>query len=157
MIKIGDSIPAAKITAITADGQDTVPANELLAGKKAVIFALPGAFTPTCSQAHLPGYVVKSDEFKAKGVDMVACLSVNDSFVMKAWQEQQNAEQITMLADGDAELTQALGLVLDTGNFGGVRSQRYAMVVEDGKVTHLNVEEPQAFDVSDADTLLGLV
>lgn len=154
MIKIGDAIPAVDITVIDAGGQNTVSATEYFAGKKIVMFALPGAFTPTCSEAHLPGYVVNVDAIKAKGVDTVACLSVNDSFVMKAWQQAQNAEHIAMIADGNADLTKALGLTLDTGAFGGVRSQRYSMIVENGTVTGLNVEEAKGFEVSDAETML---
>ncbi|MFT6407332.1 MAG: peroxiredoxin [Arenicella sp.] len=154
MIKVGDSIPAASITVISKSGQDNVSAADYFAGKKAVLFALPGAFTPTCSEAHLPGFVVKYDDIIAKGVDLVACLSVNDAFVMKAWQAAQNAEHIEMIADGGAALTKAMDLVLDTADFGGIRSQRYSMIIDNGKVTHLNVEEG-GFDVSDADTILG--
>lgn len=154
MIKVGDSIPAANITAISKDGQDNVSAADYFAGKKAVLFALPGAFTPTCSEAHLPGFVVKYDDIIAKGVDLVACLSVNDSFVMKAWQGAQNAENIVMIADGGAALTKAMDLVLDTADFGGTRSQRYSMIIDKGVITHLNVEEG-GFEVSDADTILS--
>ncbi len=157
MINIGDSIPAVDITVVYSDSQETVSAATFFAGKKVVMFALPGAFTPTCSQSHLPGYVVKADEFKAKGIDAIACLSVNDSFVMKAWQEQQNAENIVMVADGSAALSKALGLEMDTAGFGGVRSQRYAMIVDNGVVTQLNVEKPQAFEVSDAESMLALL
>ncbi len=155
MIKIGDSIPSANITVIDKDGQNSVSAADYFAGKKVVLFALPGAFTPTCSEAHLPGYVVKYDEFATHGVDAVACLSVNDAFVMKAWQQQQNAENLVMIADGGAALTKALDLVLDTSDFGGVRSQRYSMLIEDGKVSQLNVEAASSFEVSDADTMLS--
>ncbi|TYK66685.1 peroxiredoxin [Colwellia echini] len=127
---------------------------ELFANKKVVLFAVPGAFTPTCSEAHLPGYVVLADEFKAKGVDAIICLSVNDAFVMSAWGAAQNAENIMMLADGDGSYTKALGLSMDTAGFGGIRSQRYAMVIENGKVTHLNVEPPKSFEVSKAEEVL---
>ena len=154
MIQVGDSIPDATITVIDKDGQNNVSANEYFAGKKAVLMALPGAFTPTCSETHLPGFVVSFDEIMAKGVDVVACLSVNDSFVMKSWQDNQNAEHIAMIADGGAALTKAMDLVLDTGDFGGVRSRRYSMIVDDGKVTHLNLEEGGSFEVSGADTIL---
>lgn len=154
MIQIGDTIPNVNITVVTPNGQDTISAAEYFADKKAVLFAVPGAFTPTCSEAHLPGYVVNYDNITAKDVDTVACLSVNDSFVMKSWQEQQNAENIVMIADGGAALTKALDLVLDTADFGGVRSQRYSMLIENGKVTQLNVEAPKSFEVSDADTIL---
>ena len=124
-------------------------------GKKVVLFALPGAFTPTCSAAHLPGYVVHADDLKAKGVDMIACLSVNDAFVMQAWGQAQNAENLTMIADGGGALTKALGLVLETGDFGGTRSQRYAMVLDDGVVKLLNVEAPNSFEVSKAEVVLS--
>lgn len=153
MIKIGDKIPSSSITVITKDGQETISAADFFAHKKAVLFALPGAFTPTCSEAHLPGYVVKFDDIIAKGADVIACLSVNDAFVMKAWQTTQNAEKIVMIADGGAALTKALGLVLDTADFGGIRSQRYSMIIDNGQVTQLNVES-DGFEVSDADTML---
>ncbi len=155
MIQVGDKMPAINVTVASADGHKAVSAAELFAGKKVVLFALPGAFTPTCSAAHLPGYVVHADAFKAKGVDMVACLSVNDAFVMHAWGVAQNAEHITMIADGGAALTKALGLVMETGDFGGTRSERYAMVLEDGVVTLLNVEAPNSFEVSKAETVLN--
>lgn len=155
MIKVGDKIPNVKITVITKEGQDSVTTTDFMAGKKVVLFALPGAFTPTCSEAHLPGYVVKYDDLKAKGADVVACLSVNDAFVMKAWQDTQNAENLTMIADGGGTLTQALGLTLDTGDFGGTRSQRYSMLIDDGVVKTLNIEQGKDFSVSDADTMLS--
>lgn len=155
MIKIGDTIPDATITVIDSSGQNNVPASEYFAGKKAVLFALPGAFTPTCSETHLPGFVVQHDEIKAKGVDVIACLSVNDSFVMKAWQDTQNAEHLAMVADGGGALTNAMDLVLDTGDFGGTRSRRYSMIIDDGKVTHLNLEEGGGYEVSGADTILS--
>ena len=155
MIQSGDTIPSINITVIDNKGQNTVSANDYFAGKKVVLFAVPGAFTPTCSESHLPGYVVKADEIKAKGVDAIACLSVNDSFVMKSWQDAQNAEHIAMIADGSAALTKALGLEIDTADFGGLRSQRYSMIVDNGVVTQLNVEAPQAFAVSDAETALS--
>jgi peroxiredoxin len=155
MIKVGDAVPNTKITVIDAEGENTVSAQEYFSGKKAVLFAVPGAFTPTCSNTHMPGYVVNVDEIKAKGVDTVACLSVNDSFVMKAWQADQNAEHIAMVADGSADLTKALGLEMDTGPFGGVRSQRYSMIIDNGVVSQLNVEKPKEFEVSDAKTILS--
>ena len=121
------------------------------------MFALPGAFTPTCSAAHLPGYVVKADELKAKGIDRIVCLSVNDAFVMKAWGEQHNVEdRVMMIADGSADFTRAVGLDLDLSQRGmGTRSQRYAMIVNDGVVELLNVEAPMKFEVSDSDTILA--
>lgn len=155
MAQVGDKIPSAEITVIDKDGQKNVAASDYFAGKKVVLFALPGAFTPTCSEAHLPGFVVHYDDIIAKGVDAVACLSVNDAFVMKAWQAAQNAEHIAMVADGGAALTKALDLVLDTAGFGGIRSQRYSMIVDNGEITSLNVEEGGGFEVSGADTILS--
>lgn len=157
MIKQGQSLPAATLSQLTADGMVNHNVQELFAGKKVVLFAVPGAFTPTCSEAHLPGYVVHADTFKAKGVDLIACVAVNDAFVMKAWGEAQNASELLMLADGDASFTKALGLEMDTGSFGGIRSQRYAMIIEDGVVTTLNIEEGKAFEASKAETLLALL
>jgi len=155
MIKVGDAIPGTSITVINQQGQDSVSAAEFFAGKKVVLFAVPGAFTPTCSEAHLPSFVVKYDDIAAKGVDAVACLSVNDSFVMTSWQNAQNAENLTMIADGGAALTKEMGLVLDTADFGGIRSIRYSMIVDNGTVTHLNLEEGTGYEVSDADTILS--
>ncbi|WP_217517677.1 peroxiredoxin [Vibrio metschnikovii] len=157
MIKQGQSLPAATLSQLTADGMVNHNVQELFAGKKVVLFAVPGAFTPTCSEAHLPGYVVHADTFKAKGVDLIACVAVNDAFVMKAWGEVQNASELLMLADGDASFTKALGLEMDTAGFGGIRSQRYAMIIEDGVVTTLNVEEAKTFEASKAETLLALL
>ncbi|MRI34659.1 peroxiredoxin [Endozoicomonas sp. OPT23] len=151
MIQTGDKLPTVSLS--LTDGE-SVNSTDFFAGKKVVLFALPGAFTPTCSAAHLPGYVVLADQIKEQGVDEIACLSVNDSFVMKAWGESQNAEHLTMIADGNAEFTRAIGLDMNTGSFGGVRSQRYAMIVEDGVVTLLNVEAAKSFDVSNAETIL---
>ncbi|WP_404851783.1 peroxiredoxin [Colwellia sp. MB02u-6] len=127
---------------------------ELFANKKVVMFAVPGAFTPTCSVTHLPGYVVSADELKAKGVDAIICVAINDAFVMSAWGKAQNAENLMMLADGDGSYTKALGLEMDTAAFGGLRSQRYSMVIDNGVVTNLNVEKPQEFEISDAETIL---
>ncbi|WP_417227913.1 peroxiredoxin [Amphritea sp.] len=157
MIQVGDKIPAISVSTIFAGETAAVSTEQLFADKKVVLFALPGAFTPTCSSSHLPGYIVKADDILSKGVDLIACLSVNDAFVMKAWVESQNAEQITMVADGGAELTKALGLEMDSGSFGGVRSRRYAMIVEDGVVTALNIEEPKTFEVSSAEAILELL
>ncbi len=154
MIQVGENIPAVSITIILGGEQKTVAANDYFSGKKVVLVAVPGAFTPTCSESHLPGFVVKYDEVIDKGVDEVICLSVNDSFVMKSWQDAQNAEKITMLADGGATFTRSLGLEIDTGDFGGVRSRRYSMVIDNGVVTVLNAEEKTGFEVSDVDTLL---
>ncbi|EEX66497.1 peroxiredoxin [Vibrio metoecus] len=155
MIQIGQTLPDAQLSQRTSEGTLTHSVKTLFANKKVVLFAVPGAFTPTCSEAHLPGYVVFADQFKEKGVDVIACVSVNDAFVMKAWGEAQNASEILMLADGDASFTKALGLEMDTGNFGGVRSQRYAMVIENNVVTLLNVEPPKTFELSKAETVLA--
>lgn len=157
MIAIDQPLPAGEFTVITDEGKQTLDTRTLFAGKKVVLFAVPGAFTPTCSNAHLPGYVVLADEFNARGVDALYCLSVNDAFVMKAWQDAQGAQAITMLADGDAGWTRALGLEKETGAFGGVRAQRFALIAEDGVVRALRVEAPGKFEVSDAASLLALV
>lgn len=155
MIAQGQTLPDATLSQLGKEGMINHKVKELFAGKKAVLFAVPGAFTPTCSEAHLPGYVVQADELKAKGVDIIACVSVNDAFVMKAWGEAQNAGEIMMLADGDGAFAKALGLEMDTGAFGGLRSQRYAMVIDDGVVSLLNVEAPKTFEVSKAETILA--
>ncbi|MEW4340209.1 peroxiredoxin [Vibrio diabolicus] len=155
MIQQGQALPVATLSELTADGMVNHDVTELFANKKVVLFAVPGAFTPTCSEAHLPGYVVLADELKAKGVDLIACVSVNDAFVMQAWGEAQNASEILMLGDGDASFTKALGLEMDTGGFGGIRSQRYAMIIENDIVTKLNVEEPKEFEASKAETILA--
>ncbi|MFC0118609.1 peroxiredoxin [Pseudoalteromonas xiamenensis] len=154
MIEQGQALPQGVLAELTSDGVVNHETATLFAGKKVVVFAVPGAFTPTCSAAHLPGYVTLADKIKAKGVDLIACVSVNDAFVMKAWGDAQNAQEIAMLADGDGSFTKALGLEMDTGAFGGVRSQRYAMIVENGVVTALNVEAPKSFEVSKAEVIL---
>lgn len=156
-IQVGDKVPSVNLQHMGADGVETMSSDDLFAGKKVVLFALPGAFTPTCSAAHLPGYVVASDDLLAKGVDRIVCLSVNDAFVMDAWGKQHNADdQVMMIADGSGHFTTAVGLELDLDAAGlGLRSQRYAMVVNDGVVEVLNVEAPQAFEVSDAQTILS--
>lgn len=155
MIEQGQSLPQHTFSHLTNEGMQTLTTDTLFANKKVILFAVPGAFTPTCSNTHLPGYVVHFDQFKALGVDSIICLSVNDAFVMKAWGEQQNAENIVMLADGDASFTTALGLDKDTGAFGGKRSQRYAMIVENGVVSYLAVEAEKQFEVSSAEALLA--
>jgi len=156
-IQEGDKVPSVNLQYMGADGVETISSDDLFAGKKVVLFALPGAFTPTCSAAHLPGYVVASDDLSAKGVDRIVCLSVNDAFVMDAWGKQHNADdRVMMIADGSAHFTTALGLELDLDAAGmGLRSQRYAMVVNDGVVEVLNIEAPKAFEVSDAQTILS--
>mgnify|MGYP000141181507 FL=1 len=157
MIEVNEKLPSVQFQHFEGSDMKTVTTEELFAGKKVVLFAVPGAFTPTCSNAHLPGYVVKYDEFRAKGIDSVICLSVNDAFVMDAWGKASNAENLIMLADGAGDFSKAIGLDAETGIFGGVRSRRYAMIVNDGIVTHLNVEQPKAFEVSDAETMLSLL
>ena len=154
-IQEGDRIPDAKLH-VMADGRPTaISSNEIFGGKKVVLFAVPGAFTPTCSEAHLPGFVANADKIKAKGVDSIVCVSVNDPFVMDAWGKDRNAEELVMAGDGNAEFTHALGLEMDGSGFGlGNRSQRYAMVVDDGVVTKLAVEAPGAFEVSKAEAIL---
>ena len=157
MINADAQIPVVQLTTVLNGETANISSDQFFAGKKIVLFALPGAFTPTCSASHLPGYVVKADELFAKGVDVIACLSVNDSFVMKAWAESQNAEKITMIADGGADFTKALGLEMETGSFGGTRSQRYAMIVDNGRVSTLNVEKPKTFEVSSAEAILEIL
>ena len=156
-IQVGEQVPSLTLHHKTADGVEEISTDELFNGKKVVLFALPGAFTPTCSASHLPGYVVKSDEILASGVDSIVCLSVNDAHVMRAWGEQQNIEnRVIMIADGNCDFTNAVGLGVDLSQGGmGMRSQRYAIVVNDGVVELLNVEAPKKFEVSDADTILA--
>ncbi|SME94539.1 Peroxiredoxin [Tistlia consotensis] len=158
-IKVGDKIPSAKMKLKTSDGIQEVTTDELFGGKKVVVFALPGAFTPTCSAKHLPGFIQRADEIRAKGVDRIACVSVNDAFVMDAWGRDQGAgDKVMMLADGNGEFTDALGLSFDASGFGmGKRSQRYAMVVDDGVVKALHVEQPGAFEVSSAEAVLNVL
>jgi peroxiredoxin len=157
-IQVGEKIPAVTLKTMGSEGPQDIGTDAIFSGKKVVLFAVPGAFTPGCSLTHLPGYVVNADKIKAKGVDTIACMAVNDAFVMDAWGKAQNADELLMLADGNAEFTRALGLELDASGFGlGVRSQRFAMIVEDGTVTHLNVEAGTGVDVSSAETILGLL
>ena len=155
MIKQKSLMPAGELQQLKNGEMTTHKTAELFADKKVVLFAVPGAFTPTCSASHLPGYVVLADEFKAKGVDAIICLSVNDAFVMNAWGESQNAENIMMLADGDGSYSKALGLSMDTASFGGLRSQRYAMIIDNGVVSSLHIEEPKSFEVSKAEVILA--
>ena len=155
-ISKGDSLPDAKLVKASDSGPEQVSTSEFFAGRKVALFAVPGAFTPTCSAKHLPGYVEKASELKAKGVDEIACTSVNDAFVMGAWKSSDGSEDITMLADGNGDFARALGLTMDGSGFGmGERSQRYSMIVDDGKVVELNVEAPGDFSVSSADHMLG--
>ena len=154
----GDTIPATTLKTMGANGPEDITTDTIFGGKKVVLFAVPGAFTPGCSMTHLPGYVVNADKIKAAGVDTIACMSVNDAFVMGAWGEAQNAEEILMLADGNGEFTEALGLGMDASGFGmGQRSQRFAMIVEDGKISALNVEAGPGVDVSSAETIMALL
>ena len=156
-IKVGDTIPSMKLMVATPEGPKETSTDDIFKGKKVVLFAVPGAFTPTCSAKHLPGFVQNADAIKAKGVDTIACISVNDAFVMGALgKDQGTGEKVTMLADGSANFAKALGLELDiTARGMGVRSQRYALVAEDGKVTHLGVEAPGGFEVSKAEAILA--
>jgi glutaredoxin/glutathione-dependent peroxiredoxin len=156
-IKVGDQIPSMKLMMGTADGPKETSTDEIFKGKKVVLFAVPGAFTPTCSAKHLPGFVLNVDAIKAKGVDTVACIAVNDAFVMAAWGKEQGTDgRLTMLADGSAAFTKAIGLELDlVGRGMGTRSQRYALIAQDGKVTHLAVEQPGGFEVSKAESILA--
>ena len=156
-IKVGDSIPSMKLIMATAEGPKETSTDEIFKGKKVVLFAVPGAFTPTCSVKHLPGFVQNAEAIKAKGVDTIACIAVNDAFVMGAWGKDQGTDgKVTMLADGAAQFAKALGLELDLNARGmGVRSQRYALVAQDGKVTHLAVEAPGGFEVSKAESILA--
>ncbi len=154
-IQEGDKLPEATLHIIRNGKPAPVTTENLFGGKKVVAFAVPGAFTPTCSQAHLPGYVVNADKIKAKGVDDIICISVNDAFVMDSWGQDRNAGDLLMVGDGNGDFTRAIGLELDASGFGlGTRSQRYAMVVEDGVVTKLAVEDAGALEVSKAEAIL---
>lgn len=157
MIQLNDKIPNVDVQTMGEQGPQTLSTADLCAGKKVVLFAVPGAYTPTCSAAHLPGFVVQADTIKAKGVDAIYCTSVNDVFVMDAWGKSANAEHITMLADGNGELAQALGLEMDASGFKmGTRSKRYVMVIEDGVVTHLAVDAKGLQD-SSAEAVLAVL
>jgi len=154
-IKVGDTVPAGEFAFMGDSGPESIKTDDLFNGKKVVLFAVPGAFTPTCTQAHLPSFVANADKIQAKGVDRIVCVSVNDVFVMDAWGKNQNAEHILMAADGSAVWTKAVGLELDLVGPGlGMRSQRYSMIVDNGVVTHLNVEEGPVFEVSSAEKIL---
>jgi peroxiredoxin len=156
-IQVGDRIPSATLLKATPEGPQPVDTDSFFAGRKVALFAVPGAFTPTCSARHLPGFVEKADELAARGVDEVACIAVNDAFVLQAWARDAGAEgKVTMLADGNGEFSKALGLTMDASKFGmGTRSQRFSAIVEDGVVRQLNVEAPGAFSVSSAEFMLG--
>lgn len=154
MIAVGATMPEATLSTLAEGEMQNLHTTTLFNDKKVVVFAVPGAFTPTCSQAHLPGYVALADKIKAKGVDTIICLSVNDAFVMNAWGGANNADEILMLADGNGDFTQKIGLDMDTDTFGGIRSVRYSMLIDDGVVKAINIEDPGRFEVSDAETML---
>jgi len=155
-IQIGDSIPSVVLTEMAENGPRALPSTQYFAGRKVVLFSVPGAFTPTCSAYHLPGFVELADDLKRKGIDAIGCMAVNDVFVMHAWGKSANATGIDMLADGNGEFSMALGLEQDASAFGmGLRSQRFALVADDGLVTHLMVEAPGEFRVSSAESVLA--
>ncbi|HJO71641.1 MAG TPA: peroxiredoxin [Rhodospirillales bacterium] len=156
-IDVGDRVPSANLKEIGADGLGDVPTDDLFKGRKVAVFGLPGAFTPTCSAKHLPGFVENAGALKAKGVDEIVCVSVNDAFVMKAWSDQQGAAgKVRLLADGNAELAKAMGLALDASGYGmGTRSQRFSMVVEDSVVKAVAIDPPGSFKDTSAETMLG--
>lgn len=155
-IKVGDKIPSVTLRYLTTDGVRTVSSDEFFAGKKVAVFGLPGAYTRTCSSRHLPGYVTNSAALKAKGIDTIACVSVNDCFVMDAWGKEHGADdKVVMLGDGSCELTEALGLTVDrTGAGMGIRSRRYSMIVDNGMVKELHVEPSGEYGVSSAEAML---
>jgi len=156
-IQVGDTIPSVTLKHLTDNGMQDISTDEIFKGKTVVLFSVPGAFTPTCSAKHLPGFVQQADALKGKGVDNIVCLAVNDPFVMRAWGEKNSVEnKVVMLPDGNAAFTQALGLTMDGSGYGlGTRGQRFALVAKDGKVTHLAVEKPGQFEVSSAEAVLG--
>lgn len=155
-IQVGDRIPDVPLTLATPEGPIPVRSGDYFAGKRVALFAVPGAYTPTCSARHLPSYVQNASELMARGVDEIACTSVNDAFVMGSWNKDQGSQDITMLADGNGEFAEALGLTMDASKFGmGKRSQRYSMIVNDGVVEQLNVEAPGEYSASSAETMLG--
>ena len=154
-INVGDRLPDVPLTVATPAGPEQTTSTDFFAGRRVALFAVPGAYTPTCSARHLPSYVEKASELKGKGVDDIACISVNDPFVMSAWNKSDGSEDITMLADGNGAFAEAVGLSMDASKFGmGKRSQRYSMVVNDGVVEQLNVEAPGEYRASSAETLL---
>ena len=154
-IQVGDNIPDATMKIMGDKGPEDITTSDIFAGKKVVMFAVPGAFTPTCSAAHLPSFVVNADKLKDKGIDSIVCLSVNDAFVMDAWGKDRNAEALMMVGDGNGDFTKAMGLELDGSGFGlGTRSLRYALIADDGKITALNLEKGGAYEVSSAEAIL---
>lgn len=156
-IKVGDSIPSVTLKHLTDNGMQEITTDDIFKGRKVVVFSVPGAFTPTCSAKHLPGFVQNADAIRAKGVGEIVCLAVNDPFVMRAWGEKNGVEgKVFMLPDGNATFTEALGLTMDGSGYGlGKRGQRFALVVDDGKVTDVAVEDPGKFDVSSAEAVLA--
>lgn len=155
-ISVGDKLPDTKLIKATDNGPEAVQAADYFKGKKVALFSVPGAFTPTCSAKHLPGFVEKAADLKAKGIDEIVCTAVNDAFVMGAWGKASGSPEVTMLADGNGDFAEALGLTLDGSGFGlGKRGQRFSMVVNDGTVEQLNIEAPGDFKVSSADHMLG--
>ncbi len=156
MIAVGERLPSASLVKVTPNGPEAVDAQAYFAGRRVALFAVPGAFTPTCSAQHLPSFLNRADDLRAKGVDEIACTAVNDAFVLDAWSKQNDAGGVTMLADGNGQFAGALGLDADVSKFGmGKRSRRYAMLVNDGVVEQLHVEAPGEFRVSSADHLLA--
>ena len=156
MIAVGDRVPHATLVKVTPNGPEAVDTDQYFRGRRIALFAVPGAFTPTCSAAHLPSFINRRSELVAKGVDEIACTAVNDAFVMDAWAKQAGADGVTMLADGNGHFAEALGLSADSSKFGmGTRSRRYAMIVNDGVVEQVHVEAPGEFKVSSADHLLA--
>ncbi len=154
-ISVGDTLPDVTMAKATPDGPEQIQSSTFFAGRKVALFSVPGAFTPTCSARHLPGFVEKADALKAKGVDEIACTAVNDAFVMDAWKNSNDAEPVTMLADGNGDFAEAVGLTMDGSGFGlGKRGQRFSMLVNDGVVEQLNVEAPGDFSVSSAEHML---
>ncbi len=158
-LTVGDRLPDGTFRIMTGDGPGTLTTDDLFAGKKVVLVSVPGAFTPTCSMSHLPGFVRHADEIRARGVDTIACMAVNDVFVMDAWGKDQGVgDKVLMLADGNGDYAKALGLDLDSRRFGmGLRGQRFALVVDDGVATHVAIEEPARFEVSKAEAILEVL
>jgi peroxiredoxin len=154
-LEVGDSIPDVTLKIMGEKGPQDITTADLFSSKKVVLFAVPGAFTPTCSMAHLPGFVVNADKIKAKGADSIVCTAVNDAFVMDAWGKSANAEELQMVGDGNGDFANAMGLTMDGSGFGlGTRSQRYSMIVENGKITQLNREKGGALEASTAEVIL---
>ena len=157
-ISVGDKLPDVRLVKATDSGPEAVQSSDYFAGKKVALFSVPGAFTPTCSAKHLPGFVEKAADLKAKGIDEIVCTAVNDAFVLNAWNDDAGHPEVTMLADGNAEFVSALGLTMDGSGFGmGTRGQRFSMVVNDGVIEQLNIEAPGDFNVSSAEHMLGQI